>query len=73
MAAMARTSSEFLPEPSQPKEICDACRLNFNRRKRCMKHAEYSYQKAKWLASHPDATPAQIEAAMKSIARKLGI
>ena len=38
-----------------------------------MSYSQYDAHKAKWMASHPDATPAQIEAAMKAIARKLGI
>jgi hypothetical protein len=38
----------------------------------------YSYQayeaaKAQWLRMHPDATPAQIEAAMTRIARQMGL
>lgn len=33
----------------------------------------YERLKAAWIAAHPDATPAQYEAAMRAIARKAGL
>ena len=33
----------------------------------------YEAAKAHWLRMHPEATPAQIEAAMTRIARQMGI
>lgn len=35
--------------------------------------AEYERLKAEWVARHPDATPAEYEAAMLEIARKLAL
>ena len=36
-------------------------------------HAAYAAEKAAWLRAHPDATPEQIEAAIKAIAERLGL
>jgi hypothetical protein len=36
-------------------------------------YAVYARLKADWLASHPNATPEQIEAAFKAIAERLGL
>mgnify|MGYP000899726224 FL=1 len=33
----------------------------------------YEFLKARWLAWHPNATPEQIEEAMRAIARKVGL
>lgn len=33
----------------------------------------YEVLKAAWLTSHPDASPAEYEAAMRDIARKAGL
>lgn len=33
----------------------------------------YEVLKAAWLASHPDASPAEYEAAMRLLARKAGL
>jgi hypothetical protein len=33
----------------------------------------YESEKRAWLNAHPDATPDQIEAAFRAIARKLGV
>lgn len=38
-----------------------------------MSYALYEQLKAEWLASHPDATPAEIQRAMQAIAKKCGI
>lgn len=38
-----------------------------------MTWSQYEAAKAAWLRSHPNATPKQIERAMKAIARKLGV
>ena len=37
-----------------------------------MNWAEYERRKAEWVAAHPDATPAEYEAAMRRIAMELG-
>lgn len=36
-------------------------------------HQLYSSNKAAWMAAHPNATPEQIEHAMRLIAERLGI
>lgn len=36
-------------------------------------HHTYEAHKAAWLRAHPNATPSEIEAASRAIARKLGI
>ena len=33
----------------------------------------YEFLKARWLARNPNATPEQIQEAMKAIARKVGL
>lgn len=33
----------------------------------------YEAAKAAWIAAHPNATPAEYEAAMRRIARRLGL
>lgn len=41
-----------------------------------MKHpnyALYEHMKATWVARHPDATPAQYEAAIRKIAQHCGV
>jgi hypothetical protein len=38
-----------------------------------MSLASYEAAKAAWIASHPDATPAEYEAAMRRIARECGV
>jgi hypothetical protein len=37
------------------------------------KQQSYVSEKAAWLHLHPDATPDQIEAALKAIAKRLGL
>lgn len=36
-------------------------------------HSRYEAMKAAWIACHPDATPAEYQAAMKKIARECGV
>lgn len=36
-------------------------------------YQRYESDKAAWLRAHPDATPDQIERAMRAIAERLGI
>lgn len=38
-----------------------------------MSYASYEAEKAAWLRAHPHATAGQIEAALKAIARRLGV
>jgi hypothetical protein len=38
-----------------------------------MSYRAYEAAKAFWLSKHPEATPAQIEAAMARIAREMGV
>ena len=40
---------------------------------RMNKIQQYEYEKARWVHMHPSATPAQIEAAFKAIAQRLGV
>jgi hypothetical protein len=35
--------------------------------------SRYEAAKAAWVASHPNATPTQYEAAMRAIAKRLGL
>jgi hypothetical protein len=37
------------------------------------KQQRYESEKSAWLHLHPDATPEQIEAALKAIAKRLGL
>lgn len=37
------------------------------------KQQRYESEKATWLHLHPEATPEQIEAALKAIAERLGV
>jgi hypothetical protein len=37
------------------------------------KQQRYEIEKATWLHLHPEATPDQIEAALKAIAKRLGL
>jgi hypothetical protein len=37
------------------------------------KYQRYESEKAAWLHLHPDAAPDQIEAALKAIAKRLGV
>jgi hypothetical protein len=36
-------------------------------------HALYEAMKSAWIAFHPDATPAEYEAAMRKLAQECGI
>lgn len=36
-------------------------------------YQQYEYLKQAWLLRHPDATPDQIDRALQSIARRLGL
>ena len=36
-------------------------------------YALYEQRKAEWIAAHPEATPAEYQAAMTRIARALGV
>jgi hypothetical protein len=37
------------------------------------KFSQYEAEKRAWLHLHPDASPEQIESALRAIARKLGV
>jgi hypothetical protein len=37
------------------------------------KHQQYESQKQAWLHLHPDATPEEIEQALKRLAKALGV
>ena len=38
-----------------------------------MSYQAYEAAKRAWVAAHPDATPAQYDAAMRAIAERLGV
>jgi hypothetical protein len=39
----------------------------------CADYARYDATKAAWIAQHPDATPAEYQAAVRAIAKACGI
>ena len=48
-------------------------RHRFSEHARTVLHRDYQLHKELWRVTHPNATPAQYEAAMQEIARKLGL
>ena len=59
--------------PSFSRALYAQIRSSKRVRYTCGGHASYEQRKQDWVAAHPDATPAQYDAAVCSIARECGV